>query len=174
MPIGAEVHPRFAVSRDNHQPVEQRTVLDKRLELVLRDMAIDELRRLQETLYELIADGSFSIAQIAETVEDQSNAVAAWLHFRDTRDEAVKVAMLLGALAVAIAWLTYRAKPAPTRSIQQVIESVDDGHPYLLPIPRSDPCFCGSGSKFKSCHGRPPNAAPAVSARRNDETAPPP
>ena len=36
--------------------------------------------------------------------------------------------MICGALAVAIAWLTYRAKPAPTQSLQQVIENVDEKH----------------------------------------------
>jgi hypothetical protein len=173
MTIGAELDPRVAEIRYDTEPcTRQRTALDERLAVVLRDMTIHELRRLQEPLHELIREG-LSTVQIAEIVEGQSKEVAAWLRFRETRDEAAKVVMLLGALAVAIAWLTYRAKPAPTQSLQQVIENFDEGHPYLLPVPRCDPCFCGSGMKFKSCHGRPPNAAPAVVGRRNDEAAAP-
>jgi hypothetical protein len=172
MTIGDELDPGVAgVRYDYELGTRHRTALDERLEVALRDMTIDELRRLQEPLHELIREGLFSTVQIADVVEGQSREVAGWLRFRETRDEAVKVVMLLGALAVAIAWLTYRAKPAPTQSIQQVIQNVDEGHPYLLPIPRCDPCFCGSGTKFKGCHGRPPNAEPAVVVRRNDETA---
>jgi hypothetical protein len=159
MAIGAET-PIEAVSSYHLAISRRRIVLDERLGMALRDMTVDELRRLQETLHTLIRQGNASEAQIAKAVESQSNDVATWLRFRRTGDDAATMELLLGTLAVAIAWLTYRAKPAPTRNIQQAIDSIDEGHPYLLPIPRCDPCFCGSGTKFKNCHGRPPSAAP--------------
>lgn len=162
-----EVRQRVEARGHSHQSgAAQRAVVDERLETVLHDMTVDQLRRLQGTLYELLGDGllstdQFASTDIAETLEGQSKDVADWLRDRQTRDDAIKIVMLLGALAVAIAWLTYRNRPAPAQNILQVIHSVDEGHPYLLPIPRSDPCFCGSTTKFKNCHGRPPNAAPS-------------
>ncbi len=159
MAIEAETH--IAAVRRYHPAISrQRLVLDERLGMALHRMTVDELLRLQETLHTLIREGQASGAQIAKTVESQSKDVATWLRFRGTRGDAATAVLLLGTLAVAIAWLTYRAKPAPTPSIQQAIDSIDEGHPYLLPIPRCDPCFCGSGTKFKNCHGRPPSAAP--------------
>ena len=154
MSIGAEVH----IEAVDHY--RQRLVLDERLAMALHRMTVDELRRLQETLHTLIREGNASEAELAKTVECQSKDVGTWLRFRGTRADVATV-VLLGTLAVAIAWLTHRGKPAPVPSIQQAIDNVDEGHPYLLPIPRCDPCFCGSGTKFKSCHGRPPSAAPA-------------
>ena len=157
--IGAETH--IAAVGYYHPAISrQRTVLDERLGEALHGMTVDELRRLQETLHTLIREGQASEAQISKTVESQSKDVATWLRVRRTRGDATTAVLLLGTLAVAIAWLTYRAKPAPTPSIQQAIDSIDEGHPYLLPIPRCDPCFCGSATKFKNCHGRPPSAAP--------------
>jgi uncharacterized protein YchJ len=38
----------------------------------------------------------------------------------------------------------------------------EEGHVYMLPVPRTDPCICGSHAKFKNCHGMPPVAAPAM------------
>ena len=169
--IGAETH--IAAVGYYHPAISrQRTVLDERLGMALHGMTVDELRRLQETLHTLIREGPASAAQIAKTVEGQSKDVATWLRFRGTRGDAAKVVLLLGTSSVAIAWLTYRAKPAPPPSIQQAIDSIDEGHPYLLPIPRCDPCFCGSGTKFKNCHGRPPSAAPTrcgTQGRSNSE-----
>jgi SEC-C motif len=159
MAIGAETH--IAAVRSYHPAISrQRMVLDERLGMAICGMTVDELRRLQEALHTLIREGNASEAQITKTVESQSKDMVTWLRFRRTGDDAATVVLLLGALAVAIAWLTYRAKPAPAPSIQHAIDSIDEGHTYLLPIPRCDPCFCGSGTKFKNCHGRPPSAAP--------------
>jgi uncharacterized protein YecA (UPF0149 family) len=87
---------------------------------------------------------------------------ASWFRFRRSTGEAVKVVMLLGALAVAMAWLTHRHMPAPTTRLQDAMARVREDHVYMLPIPRTDPCFCGSGGRFRACHGKPPMAAPAV------------
>lgn len=140
------------------------SVLDERLDAVLRGMTSDELRRLQTELYETLRIRLPSVEQIAKGVESQSNGVASWLRARETGDESIKPVMLLGAVAVAIAWWTHRSRPAPAFDLQQVIGGVAAGESYLLPIPRCDPCFCGSATKFKCCHGRPPNAVPLMTA----------
>ena len=135
---------------------------DARIESVLTAMTLEELSRLQDILLEQLRTGLPSSEQIAKALERQSVEVAAWYRFRESPSDAVKVVMLLGALAVAIAWLTHRRTPAPTSRLQDAIARVREDHVYMLPIPRSDPCFCGSGGRFRACHGRPPVAAPAV------------
>jgi hypothetical protein len=135
---------------------------DAHVEAVLVGMTLDELSHLQDALLEELRTGMPSSEQIAKALERQSVEVAAWFRFRQTAGEAVKIVMLLGALAVAIAWMTHRHVPAPPNRLQEAMARVREDHVYMLPIPRSDPCFCGSGSRFRSCHGRPPMAAPAV------------
>lgn len=135
---------------------------DAHVEAVLAGMTLDELSHLQDALLEELRTGMPSAEQVAKVLEGQSVEVAAWFRFRQSTGEAVKVVMLLGALAVAIAWMTHRHVPAPAHRLQDAMARVREDHVYMLPIPRSDPCFCGSGSRFRSCHGRPPMAAPAV------------
>jgi len=134
---------------------------DERVEAALVGMTLDELSRLQDALLGELRTGMPSGEQIARALEGHSHDVAAWFRFRHT-GEAVKIVMLLGALAVAIAWQTHRHVPAPDHRLQDAMARVHEDHVYMLPIPRSDPCFCGSGSRFRSCHGRPPLARPAV------------
>ena len=135
---------------------------DVRVESALTAMTLEELTCLQDVLFERLRTGLPSGEQIARALERHSADVAAWFRFGEARGEAVKVVMLLGALAVAIAWLTHRHVPAPAPRLQDAIARVREDHVYMLPIPRSDPCFCGSGSRFRTCHGRPPVAVPAV------------
>ena len=144
---------------------------DARLESALSRMTLEELKQLQTTLYELLRSGLPSAAQITKAVERHQSEVGAWLRFREPQEEAAKVVMLLSALAVAIAWLTHRRTPAPARRLQEVIATAAEGHVYMLPIPRCDPCFCGSGIRFKSCHGKPPAAMAAVATRHAPMTA---
>jgi hypothetical protein len=131
---------------------------DARLEAALLGWSIDELRRMQTLLGEAQRAG-LGIRAVAAAVENHSKELAFWMRNRGTHDDEAQVLILLGALAVAAAWLTYRAQPAPSRRIREAIATIDEGHSYLLPIPRSGPCFCGSGSKFRDCHGHPPIAA---------------
>jgi hypothetical protein len=139
-----------------------RNAADARLEAALNRMTLDELNRLQDTLFEQLRMGLPSNEQIAKALERQDVDVAAWFRFRESEGRAVKSMMLLGALAVAIAWMTYRGRPAPTHRLQDAIARICEDHVYMLPIPRSDPCFCGSSTRFRACHGQPPVASPAV------------
>ena len=125
-------------------------------------MTIDELNRLRDAMFERLRTGLPAVEQIAKALEHQDVEVAAWFRFRESDEEAVKSMMLLGALAVAIAWMTFRGRPAPAGRLQDAIARICEDHLYMLPIPRSDPCFCGSGTRFRTCHGKVPLAAPAV------------
>lgn len=135
---------------------------DARVESALCAMTLDELGRLQDVLLDQLKMGLPSTAQITKAIELQNTEVAAWFRFREAPGEAVKVVMLLSALAVATAWQTHRGTPAPPLRLQNAIAKVREYHVYMLPIPRSGPCFCGSGARFRACHGKPPVAAPAV------------
>lgn len=136
--------------------------VDARLEAALSRMTLDELNRLRDALFERLRTGLPAVEQIAKALERQDVEVAAWFRFRESDEEAVKSMMLLGALAVAIAWMTYRGRPAPAGRLQDAIARTCEDHLYMLPIPRGDPCFCGSGSHFRTCHGKVPLAAPVV------------
>jgi hypothetical protein len=136
--------------------------VDARLEAALNRMTPDELNRLQDTLFEQLRTGLPTIEQIAKALERQDVDVAAWFRLRESDEEAVKSMMLFGALAVAISWMTYRHTPAPPRRLQDAIARIREDHLYMLPIPRSGPCFCGSGIRFGTCHGKIPLATPAV------------
>ena len=135
--------------------------VDARLAAALRHMNLDELNRLRDTLFEQHL-GLRSVEQLAKAVERQDVDVAAWFRLREPEGEGVKSTVLLGAVAVAIAWVTYLGRPAPIQTLQDAIARICEDHVYMLPIPRSAPCFCGSGSQFKKCHGKVPLAAPAV------------
>ena len=135
---------------------------DARVEEALCAMTVEELGRIQDVLLAQLRTGLPSTAQITKSLERESPEVAAWFRFREAPGEAVKVVMLLGALAVAVAWRTHRKMAAPSPRLQDAIARVREDHVYMLPIPRSEPCFCGSGARFRGCHGKPPVAAPAV------------
>jgi SEC-C motif-containing protein len=135
---------------------------DAHLESALNRMTLRELGCLQDILIGQLGRGLPSIEQIAKALERQDVEVAAWFRFREAQQDAVKVVMLLGALGVAIAWMTHRGAPAPPQRLRNAIARIGEDHVYMLPIPRSDPCFCGSGSRFRACHGKVPLAAPAV------------
>lgn len=135
---------------------------DARIERALRRMSLDQVNRLQDILLAQLRAGLPSSDRIATALGQESTEVAAWFRFREAPGQAVKVVMLLGALAVASAWMTHRGMPAPAPKLQDAIARVREDHVYMLPIPRSDPCFCGSSAQFKTCHGKPPMAAPSV------------
>jgi hypothetical protein len=135
---------------------------DERLETVLNSMTLDELNGLVSTLHQQLRDGLPPITHLAAALEHQNQDVASWLLSRETREDAVKVVMLLGALSVATAWMTFRRTAAPEQRLQYALATVSERHVYLLPIPRHHPCFCGSGVRFRGCHGKPPAAAIAI------------
>lgn len=130
-------------------------VIDARLESALGSHTLAELEVVQDTLQQLSRDGR-TIGLIAVALQPYSPEVALWLSSPSSRDDALRVTMLLGAISVAIAWQTYRARSAPVNDIRRAIERINAGVSYTLPIPRHKPCFCGSDDRYRDCHGRPP------------------
>jgi hypothetical protein len=131
---------------------------DARLETALGSHTLAELVVLQTELQDMHRAGR-TVGQIAVALQHHSTDIGFWLVSRDCRDDAAKVTMLLGALSVAIAWQTYRARSAPEFDIRRAMERIDAGVAYTLPIPRHKPCFCGSEMRYRDCHGHPPVAA---------------
>lgn len=128
---------------------------DARLESALQTSGLDGLCAVQEALQQLHRDG-LTVAQMAVALQDHSADIALWLASRSSRDDTVKVTMLLAALSVAIAWQRYRFRSVPLKDVRRAIERIDAGVTYTLPIPRHKPCFCGSDDPYRKCHGQPP------------------
>ncbi|WP_237570026.1 SEC-C domain-containing protein [Mycolicibacterium lacusdiani] len=135
---------------------------DEQLVAALERMALAELVALQRVLHDELRTGRPTTAILAKAAGAHSIEVAVWLRFHANHTESAKLAMLLGTLAVSIAWRTYRGTPAPDTTLRQAMTIIEEGRVYMLPVPRTDPCFCGSRATFKSCHGMPPVAAPAM------------
>ena len=134
--------------------LSSRNAADASLESALNSLTLQELTALQDILIDQLGRGLPPVEQVAKALERQDVDVAAWFRFREAREDAVKLVMLLGALGLSIAWMTHRNAPAPTGRLQDAIARISEDHIYMLPIPRSDPCFCGSGSRFRACHGK--------------------
>lgn len=128
---------------------------DARLESALGSHTLAELLVLQNELQGLHRDG-YSLGDTAVALQHYSPDVALWLSTAGSRADALRITMLLAALSVAIAWQTYRARSAPVNDIRRALERLDAGVAYTLPIPRHKPCFCGSETRYRDCHGRPP------------------
>ncbi len=134
---------------------------DVPVESVLNGMTLDQLGAVQDTLFEQLRAGLPPAERIADALERESAGVAKWFRLQALRGEAVEVVTLLVGLAVASASMQHGGTPASTRQLHAAMARVREEHVYMLPIPRDDPCFCGSGSRFRACHGRRPIAAPA-------------
>jgi hypothetical protein len=135
---------------------------DSQLIAALNQMTLAELMSLQDALNNALGSGHVTTTAWAQAIDGHSTEAAIWLCSHPYRDEESKLVILLATLAVAIAWMTYRKSPASESDLQQAMGTARDGHAYMLPIPRGDPCFCGSRAKFRLCHGMPPVAEPAM------------
>jgi preprotein translocase subunit SecA len=71
----------------------------------------------------------------------------------DTSTQVQAAAQAIEARAEAVTNLTYTA-PDETGQAQTVSENQLSGATALAPVGRNDPCPCGSGKKYKQCHGK--------------------
>ena len=44
--------------------------------------------------------------------------------------------------------------PAPAPAAPPATDAAKGANPAAVKLGRNDPCYCGSGLKFKKCHGR--------------------
>lgn len=121
-----------------------------------------QLRRLQDILH-AVRSRERSIEDAGEEVErelPQFTAVFDWLRRRENRMEVATWAAILIAI---LAWLCPMSEdPAqpvaapPTVNAERVLRNAAEQ--ALRPVPshkvgRNEPCYCGSGKKYKKCHG---------------------
>ena len=69
---------------------------------------------------------------------------------------------LVSAVPLTLGWVAAPAAPAAPalRAMQERLgdeartDSARGANPAAAKLGRNDPCYCGSGLKFKKCHGR--------------------
>jgi hypothetical protein len=65
--------------------------------------------------------------------------------------EVESLRLLLGSLRHACGQLLFRVKIVPVRPAEEITRPLTVSVDGLLG--RNDPCWCGSGKKYKQCHG---------------------
>ena len=70
-----------------------------------------------------------------------------------SQDEAAEAAQALEQQASQLANVTYTA-PTEDGGVSQVADTGLLGSAPVRKVGRNDPCPCGSGKKYKSCHGK--------------------
>lgn len=135
--------------------------IDGQLQWVFRELTGSQLRELRVTLTEALARDDVTAEEVAAAVEPTSSMLAKLLAGVENRQGLIT---LVGTI-VAIITLVLQQQghdggdhPPPPAKVGQVIEKVRSGN--FEDYPRNEKCFCGSGTKFKKCHGRHPAADP--------------
>lgn len=98
-------------------------------------------------------DTTASVEVLAETVEPVSAPLAGWLREQSAEPPVVATALssIVGVLLTI--WILSEEPATPGR-LDDIIDKALAGRLDEMPIPRRGACFCGSGKKYKSCHGR--------------------
>jgi len=70
--------------------------------------------------------------------------------------EAWTIAMLIvGLITLYLTWEATHNEDPPPLVVNQTIINIQSGDTNVLPLPRDEACFCGSGDTFGRCHGLP-------------------
>jgi hypothetical protein len=122
-----------------------------RLDGVFYGMPAHDLFLLRSALGAV--ESARSVEDLAGTVEPVSAPLARWL--REQRGEPPVIASaLLAIVGVLLTIWIFSEEPATPARLEDVIDKAIAGRLHEMPIPRRGACFCGSGKKYKSCHGR--------------------
>lgn len=133
--------------------------IDGQLRWVFREMTADQLRELKGTLSEALTRDDVTVEGVAAAVEPTSTALANMLRACEDRQGLISfVSMILAMIALVLQLHDRGDSPPPPAQIEQVIVNVQSGN--VEGYPRNEKCFCGSGHKFKKCHGRHSTADP--------------
>ena len=145
--------------RENHMPgTYMSTRINGRLHMVFHDMTLDDLVRAREQLERLRQQPDVTVDDVAAAVSPTSEGLADWIRNQGNRMEIwAMIAMLLAVIAILLP-LFKDEQPPPPSQINQVIVQVETTTLSEGPVPRNSRCPCGSGAKFKKCHGRHPTA----------------
>jgi hypothetical protein len=94
-----------------------------------------------------------SVDTLAQAVEPVSAPLAGWLR-EQSAEPPVVAAALSAIVGVLLTIWILSEEPATPGRLEDVIDKALAGRLDEMPIPRRGACFCGSGKKYKSCHGR--------------------
>src|SRR6185312_476163 len=95
-----------------------------------------------------------TVHDVAARVEPVSAPLATWVAGQhDVRRTGDVLSTIVGVL---LSLYVVSEEPAPPEELHQVIENAASGQLHRMPLSRRADCFCGSGKKYKSCHGRTP------------------
>ena len=95
-----------------------------------------------------------TVQDVAARIEPVSAPLAAWVaQQHDVRSTGDVLSTIVGVL---LSLYVVSEEPAPPEELRQVIENAASGQLHMMPLSRRADCFCGSGKKYKSCHGRTP------------------
>lgn len=114
----------------------------------------EKLRRLLETAQR----EEFEPKRLASAIDLEAPAFAGLKKLLPQSRSEVQsyINILLAALALIMAFLAANPK-AELPSVTQIFNSISQQPPEITSVPstpgRNDPCPCGSGKKFKKCHG---------------------
>jgi len=94
-----------------------------------------------------------SVEALAQAVEPISAPLAGWLRKQSAEPPVVATALAAIVGVLLTIWILSEEPATPGR-LDDVIDKGLAGRLDEMPIPRRGACFCGSGKKYKSCHGR--------------------
>ena len=133
-------------------------------ELMLGDLAIvlAKAGRRDEALAQLALnldaaeDPALVEAKAGETYRALGDLPAAEAYFRRSLAEATTSSDRLQALIRVAGCLIEQGRDAEANALMQQTRKLDgelQGQANPLPVGRNEPCPCGSGKKYKKCHG---------------------
>lgn len=103
------------------------------------------------------ADAAASLDALADAVAPSSERLAAWLHRQPVGTSGASVAALLTTVINVLLTLYVVAdEAAPPAQVAEVVDKARTGLLHEMPIPGRVSCFCGSGKRYKRCHGTAP------------------
>ncbi len=135
----------------------------------------DNLRRLVSVLASASREDQYALrvaladsqgrtaTEIADNIEEAApslRGLADWIRDRENRIElATWLTVIIGILGILLALRPSQQGVTPEQ-IEQIIHAVAPtapAQPRSAKLPgRNEPCHCGSGKKYKRCHGAPP------------------
>ena len=134
-------------------------VVDQILDVILKDLQGRPQQVFQlRSLFERAKSEQLEMPELKAAIEEELPVFASIADFfPETKSELYEfVTMLLTALTFIYMMLTSHpeAPPTATQVINTIIERPAAAPIASSPMPgRNDPCYCGSGKKYKKCHG---------------------
>lgn len=125
------------------------------LRFMFEALTPDELTSVRASLQSVLRQPDATVETVAQSVEPTAPGLAAWIREKSNANQGVIA--LVGLLLVIIQMVAQglNASPEINVTINNTINQFDRGEVVEEPpIPRRHPCFCGSGKRFKNCHGR--------------------